>query len=220
MAKHVKKKYKASLPIRIIKNLFSICLALEIAVMAVFVGLLVAPTFVGVQPYSILTASMTPTIPAGSLVYVNQSLDIEQFRPNDVIAFTEEGANFPIVHRVQSVGDGYYITKGDANSASETIPFSQVLGKEIYHIPHLGNILSWALQYKMLFVCIVLGTAALVFIFSSIAGRQADKKRRADLAETVEEQIHEEAQRLAKEMLAETSNVEQVNQASEEAEQD
>lgn len=191
--KMIKKMFRASTPIRVINKVFSVLLIIEIALMVVFVGFLFAPTLFHFYPYNIITASMSPKIPVGSLVYVDQSLDNSLLQVNDVIAFREGDSQYIIVHRINEVKDGYYVTKGDANTETENVPFDKVIGKEVFNIPELGNVATVVMQYKYIFVAVALGTAALTFIFSFIKQHQESKKRQAWLLEHSEDETSEQS---------------------------
>ncbi len=60
----------------------------------------------------------------------------------EVIVYNNKISNAPIIHRVVSIKDGYYQTKGDHNSASfsfeDKIMKEQIYGKVLLKIPYLG----------------------------------------------------------------------------------
>lgn len=98
----------------------------------------------GYDAYSVVSGSMEPAIPTGSLVYVQEAAP-EDMEKDDVIAFYgAKDSNAIITHRVveNKVVMGEFITKGDANKTEDMnpVPSSNFIGKVVYSIPVLGSI--------------------------------------------------------------------------------
>lgn len=105
---------------------------------------LTLPKLFGWQIYTVLTGSMDPSIPAGSLVWVKPCPESE-IECQDVIAFYSSTQNGTIIlHRVAEKRplDGTFLTKGDANADPDPtpVPFSLLVGKAIFQIPNLGTL--------------------------------------------------------------------------------
>ena len=113
---------------------------------------LAVPRFAGVQTYIVVSGSMEPAIPVGSLVYSRET-EPQTLEPGDVIVFystdaaessggSTDGSAVPITHRVveNHIDEGEIITKGDANAAEDLFPasYANVEGKVVLHIPKLG----------------------------------------------------------------------------------
>ena len=109
---------------------------------------LAAPRLAGIQSYVVISGSMEPSIPVGSLVYSREA-EPETLVPGDVIVFysSNSGAGgsgevIPITHRVveNNTAAKEIITKGDANENTDLSPvtYPNVEGKVIFHIPGLG----------------------------------------------------------------------------------
>ena len=100
------------------------------------------PIFFGYKNFIVLTGSMKPTLNEGDIVFVKESKEIQK---DDIIAFREE--NSVITHRVYEIyqedGKDYYITKGDANSGTDTqlLSSSDIEGKYVFKIPFVGRII-------------------------------------------------------------------------------
>jgi len=97
----------------------------------------------GYDAYSVVSGSMEPAIPTGSLVYVQETAP-EDMKEDDVIAFYgAKDSNAIITHRVveNKVVMGEFITKGDANKTEDmnAVPYSNFIGKVVYTIPVLGK---------------------------------------------------------------------------------
>lgn len=101
------------------------------------------PRMFGYESYNIVSGSMEPEIPLGSLVYV-KDIAPEEVAVSDVIAFTGGVSDAVITHRV-TVNDAdqrEFITKGDANDREDLAPVSydRLVGKVEYHFAGLGRI--------------------------------------------------------------------------------
>ncbi len=104
----------------------------------------VVPKFAGLEVYAVISKSMEPTIPAGSLVYV-EKVTAEELIVNDIIAFNSQIAGGGVItHRVAEVlqDEHSLITKGDANSSVDVTPvkFEQLVGRVKAYLPGLGKI--------------------------------------------------------------------------------
>lgn len=100
---------------------------------------------VGVELYEVLTGSMEPEIPVGSLVSVSDT-NASELSAGDIITYGGGGLSKSaiVTHRVveNHVDTGELITRGDANSANDPNPISyyQVIGKVSWHVPVLGRV--------------------------------------------------------------------------------
>lgn len=107
---------------------------------------LTLPRLSGYEIYEVISGSMEPAIPTGSLVYV-EYMEPEEVEPGDVIAFySEKESGSIIIHRaVQNrVVSGEFITKGDANEKEDLSPveYDRYIGSVSLHIPYLGALLG------------------------------------------------------------------------------
>lgn len=87
------------------------------------------PRIFGIEIYGILTGSMDPACPTGSLVYV-KSVNPESLQEKDIVTFQK--GNLVITHRVvkNDVQKEELITKGDANNANDIQPVAYKQIKE------------------------------------------------------------------------------------------
>lgn len=121
---------------------------LAIVVVLVVAVLAFVPSFIGYEYYDILTGSMEPEIPVGSLAVVKNT-DVSQISEGDVIAFHSVRDGSVITHRVMQIDESHQelITRGDANPEDdmEPIPFGNLIGKVQFHIAGIGPLASWLL---------------------------------------------------------------------------
>ena len=104
---------------------------------------LTVPRVFGYQLYTVVSGSMEPAIPVGSLLYI-QSAQPENMVPDDVIAFYGgRDSTAVITHRVVENREfmGEFITKGDANEKEDMKPVSydNFIGKVRLAIPAAGK---------------------------------------------------------------------------------
>ena len=130
------------------KGIGWVCTALGavliLAVIAVSLPL-TAPRLMGYEAYAIVSGSMEPAIPTGSLVYA-KAAEPEDLEPGDVIVFYGGfGSEAVITHRlVENDREAReLVTKGDANEANDVapIPYSDLLGRVEKSVPVLGYFL-------------------------------------------------------------------------------
>lgn len=136
-------------------------------VLAVALCLCVMIFFFHIKPVVVVSGSMEPEIPVGSLVFIDQR--DQSVDPGDVIAYRiGDTMDTIIVHRVvDQNNDGMYITKGDSNDTADpaSVTKQQIVGKEIFCVPKAG---------KFRFICskaglLIIGAVAIgYFIFGMI----------------------------------------------------
>ena len=119
--------------------------ALLLAVVALALILIVVPKIAGATPLTVLTASMEPLYPPGTLIYV-LPVKAADVRLGDVITYQiESGKPAVISHRVIAInspanGKRTFILKGDNNSDPDqaaVLPV-QIRGRLWYSVPLLG----------------------------------------------------------------------------------
>jgi signal peptidase len=139
------------------------------------------PNYMGYQVYTVISGSMEPAIPVGSLVYV-RSEEPETIEEGDVIAFYGAGAESAITtHRVVAnhVVSGEFVTKGDANDSNDInpIPYANLIGKVIYTVPYLGTVAELLVEDtgKMIAAGVIL-FAVILHLIASLLDRLSEKK--------------------------------------------
>lgn len=156
-----------------------------LAALSVLAVMVVIPRIGGATPYTILTGSMRPGMPPGTLV-VSRPVAPEQIRVGTVITYQlRSGEPEVVTHRVIAQGvreDGELIfrTQGDANPSPdpEWVRAVQVRGERWYAMPYLGrlNVLITGRQHGLL----VYAVAAALGIYAGtmIVGGLIDRVRR------------------------------------------
>lgn len=103
---------------------------------------LTVPNFMGYEIFNVVSGSMEPTIPIGSIIYVKE-IDPVEVESGDIIAF--QSGDSVIMHRVvdNKLVEGAFTTKGDANNGEDMndVPYDNLIGIVVKHIPILGQLL-------------------------------------------------------------------------------
>ena len=117
----------------------------------------------GYRYLDILTSSMRPTMPEGTLVVIKET-KASDLKVGDIITYLPSKATDYVTHRIKSINDnGTFITKGDANNTVDISPVSekQIAGKVVFKILYLGAIFMF-IQKHAVFVIVIL--AFILFI--------------------------------------------------------
>lgn len=163
-----------------------------IAGIAVIAAVVVVPRVAGATPYSVLTGSMRPDYPPGTLVVV-RPVASEDIRVGDVITYQlESGARQVVTHRVTEVawsmdGEQRLRTQGDDNDVVDAEPVRpvQIKGRLWYSLPYLGRVVNLVEGNQRQLGLYVVATALLGyagFMFTS-AARDRRRGRRTEEAQ-------------------------------------
>jgi len=73
--------------------------------------------------------SMTPTFKPGDFLYLRSP--VQKYIPGDVVIFNNPPTGNNVVHRIVSISEGNFITRGDHNRLPDvlTIPLEQIIGR-------------------------------------------------------------------------------------------
>jgi signal peptidase len=129
---------------------------------------LVAVWLLGWQLQAVLSGSMEPTYPVGSLLVV-APIDASEVEPGMALVFEDPAAAGRIVtHRVIALAPGgslQFVTQGDANARPDPIPVParMVRGRVLWQVNHLGTALTW-LEWPRGFLLLVLLPALLLVL--------------------------------------------------------
>lgn len=128
--------------VRKIWNSFTTVLAVVAALTAI---LLVGVRLIGLQPYTVLSGSMEPKFPVGSMIYV-KSVDTDTLKKEEAITFTI-GSGTVVTHEIIEVledenGKRSFRTQGIANDTpdGDPVPADRVIGKAVFCLPLLGYV--------------------------------------------------------------------------------
>jgi len=167
------------------------------------------PRITGTTSLTVLTGSMDPSIPPGSLVYVRPT-DPRGVEVGDIITFQAREGEALITHRVTEVidspSDGLsFRTKGDANEADDpwTTSAGRVVGEVAFRVPYVGRLSQYAKTPRG--SLLVIGVPFLLFVGGNVRTlvretlrwrrRQADDEHMPELLTEVEGSLGPDAVR-------------------------
>ncbi|SRR5699024_8230480 len=125
-----------------LKKICGILSGIILLVLAVLAGLLIIPKLMGYEEMAVLTGSMEPNYPVGSLIFVKE-IEPDQLEVGDVITYRLD-SDTVVTHRIVEIDKEAQTvtTKGDANSSNDgsPVPYSEIVGKAHFKIPYLGYV--------------------------------------------------------------------------------
>ena len=146
---------------------------------------LTVPRLFGFHIYTVVSGSMEPAIPVGSLLYI-QEAQPEDMEKEDVIAYYGgQDSTAIITHRVVENREvmGEFITKGDANAKEDKapVPYSDFIGKVRLSIPKVGGAaqIFASTQGKIAAACFI-GLAVVLQVIGSVL----ESRRKAEEQDT------------------------------------
>lgn len=166
----------------ILCNVAGICILLSIITTCLPVTV---PRFLGYEIYNVVSGSMEPEIPVGSVVYVKAEQP-EMISEGEIIAFWSNETT--VIHRVvrnQTV-EGIFITKGDANAGEDMndVPYDAVIGRVCAHYPFLGEmlVLYTSKVGKAYAICFAACGAMFNILAARLRERRARRNERFDIS--------------------------------------
>ena len=141
-----------------------------ILVLLVLVGILVVFSFIhfpgNYKVFTVMSGSMSPKIPAGSLIFVKPLGDYEI---GDVITRRTKDPKITITHRIVSKeeleGKIAFETKGDANNTPDGEKFTKdgIVGKVFLSVPFLGYPVSYAKTTPGIILLIIIPAVIIIY---------------------------------------------------------
>jgi signal peptidase len=158
--------------------------ALLVLVLGLAVAVIVLPLLVGGKALTVLTQSMEPGLPPGTLIVVRPT-PVDDITIGQVLTYQiESGKPALISHRVISRINGLdgttsFVTLGDNNDVADPNPVQevQVVGTLWYSIPKLGYVNNWINGEARTFI--VPAVAGGLFIYAGVMITSALRARRS-----------------------------------------
>ena len=161
----------------VLKKVWDISSSILVGVVVLFAVLLIGVRLFGVQVYSVISGSMEPEYPVGSLIYVKE-VKPSEVQVGDVITFVLSNKT-PATHRVIGIDkdNQLFYTQGDANYQinDETgekvymedppVHFNYLIGKPVFKIPLLGYIAYYIQHPPGMYIAIAAGAILLILVF-------------------------------------------------------
>ena len=147
--------------------------------LVVIAALLLVPKLLGYTQYAVISGSMEPNIPVGSIVY-DKEAEPEELEIGDVITYRLSGDTL-VTHRIVAIDEAAQTvqTKGDANESEDgaPVPYSEIVGLKAFHVPLLGYISIYGkTPLGIAAVCGVLVVLILLNFLPDILSEEEEKK--------------------------------------------
>ena len=96
-----------------------------------------SPMIMGIRSYVVVTGSMKPALPIGSMVF---TIPKTSYKVGDIITFKR--GIITVTHRIYDVRGNKFVTKGDANTAvdSQIVTASEIVGRDVAIVPFIGRL--------------------------------------------------------------------------------
>ncbi|MBQ7969232.1 MAG: signal peptidase I [Clostridia bacterium] len=150
-----------------LKRVWDVISTIVVVIVVIFAILLVGVRLFGVQVYSVISGSMEPEYPVGSLIYVKE-VDPSKIEVNDVITYVLPN-DMPSTHRVIKIDaeKQLFYTKGDANKTEDGAPvhFNNLIGTPVFKIPCLGYVAYYIQHPPGMYIAIAAGAVLLILVF-------------------------------------------------------
>ena len=155
-----------------------------LSVVVILSAAVLVPRLAGATPYTVLTGSMRPDLPPGTLVVVKPVL-AEDIRTGDVITFQlESGKSAVVTHRVTQVstnleGETTFTTQGDANNVADELPVRpvQIKGRLWYSVPYLGHANNVLTGHQRQLAVYVVGGGLVLYAAYMFTSAARDRRR-------------------------------------------
>ena len=170
-----------------LKKVWNSVTTVLVVLVVILALLLVGARVVGLQVFTVLSGSMEPNYPTGSLIYVKK-VDYQELKEKDVITFMldeDTVATHRIVGIVPDEEDPTvlrYRTKGDANNAEDgsLVHYKNVIGTPVFMIPKLGYVASYIQNPPGTYIAISGGAILLLLVFlPDLFAKEEPKKEEA-----------------------------------------
>ena len=149
------------------KKVWNIFTTVIVVLVVIFAVLLIGVRLFGVQVYSVISGSMEPEYPVGSLIYVKE-VDPSEIKVDDVITYVLPSET-PSTHRVVRIDkeNQLFYTKGDANKIEDGAPvhFKNLIGTPVFKIPYLGYVAYYIQHPPGMYIAIAAGAVLLILVF-------------------------------------------------------
>lgn len=132
-------------------------------------AVLIPKLFFGIEMKAVLTGSMEPELPVGSLLVIKPT-EYQDINIGDDITFVRNQNLTLVTHRVISKDDTtkQITTQGIANNTPDApTSYENVVGKVVFSIPYIGYIIIWTsdLKGKIIVGIIIVALIAVSLLF-------------------------------------------------------
>lgn len=173
----------------VVKRVLNGLTTLLVAAIVLIAAFLVVARITGSGVYAILSGSMEPEYPVGSLVYV-RPVAIEELRTGDVITFAI-AENMTVTHRIvdiqvdeRNAAVRWFTTKGDANDSADVTPVrgENVVGSPVAIIPYMGYVITYLQRPPGRYIALAI--VVLLTVLAFVPNKSSTKENHEGVDET------------------------------------
>lgn len=155
---------------------------LIIILLVLIAGFLLVPRLMGYENLTVISGSMEPDIPVGSMVFVKDT-KAETLKEGDVITYAISDDTM-VTHRIVALDQASQTitTKGDANNSNDAEPvsFENVVGEVKLCVPYVGYVsMQLRTPLGIAIGCGVLIILILLTFLPGILNEENNKKKKA-----------------------------------------
>lgn len=174
-----------------VKKVWNIVTTVLVTLVVLIAIALVGVRLVGIQAYVVLSGSMEPEYPTGSLLYV-RSVDTNELEVGDVITFMIDDKGTLATHRIIEILPDEedptvlrFRTKGDNNDIEDGTPvhYLNVVGTPVFNIPKLGYVANFIQNPPGMYIAIGAAVILLILVFMPDMFKEEDEKNKKAKAE-------------------------------------
>lgn len=161
---------------KILNYLFKGLSWIVIAAIVIYI-MIAAPIIMKYRPVVVLTGSMEPTFPVGSIVYYHEC-KFEDLTVGDPITFKADKAL--VTHRVTTVNgiSRTVVTKGDNNATEDPVPVNEneIVGKTTkFAIPYAGYFVTYG--KKPIAIVVMAAILLINYVLEALCSEQRGEKK-------------------------------------------
>ena len=155
-----------------LKKILHAITTIIVVIVVILAMMLVGVRLFGLQVYSVLSGSMEPEYPVGSLIYV-KAVDYKDLKVGDPITFLLD-ENTVVTHRIIEVlideedpNIIRFFTQGDANGIpdAKSVHYKNIIGTPVFTIPYMGYVSNYIQNPPGMYVAISAGAVLLMLVF-------------------------------------------------------
>lgn len=146
-----------------------------------FLLVLAVSHILGIKFFSVLSGSMEPEYPLGSMVVAVPEQFVGEPKVGDVVSFVADENLTVVTHRVveNNASENTLITQGDANESVDPLVLkANIVGTVIFCVPGMGYPLAYLATTTGKIVAITaIAAALLILAIAQLAGGEKSKKK-------------------------------------------
>lgn len=167
-----------------IKIILKVINTIIVAICVIIAVLVIGMKVFEIQMFTVLSGSMEPEYPTGSLIFVREA-EASELEVGDVITF-KLGENTTATHRIVEVIDDtdgsdeiMFRTKGDANDIEDASPVAgtRIIGTPFFTVPEAGYIANYVQTPSGKKAVVAIGAALILFVFVTDFATSDKKKQ-------------------------------------------